>query len=353
MKRIMLVSPFPPYIGGVSVSAQRLYEHLATEGYEVKRFNTQLKNKRLNLKPLKFLRYFFLPVFLLFHRRYDVIHFHVSKIFPKYYVSLWRPLFARETKFIITIHGQVRNAYKTKMGYKALKGFDRIICVKKGDRKNMPAELVSRTVEIPAFIPPVIEKEYHANLPLGLERFLSSENFKMLLNGFIILNGPYHDLYGFRDAIVLLDKLREREKVADLILIVLGKDNTREAASYLADLKKFISNRKLEDHVFWIEESKMELWPLLKRVNVLLRPTKTDGDALSVRESLFLKVPVITSNAVTRPAGAIVYKLKSPDDFLNKTISLMDNYDNFVSCINTAGKNVNFAYKIIEQYENN
>lgn len=353
MKRIMLVSPFPPYIGGVSVSAQRLYEHLTKEGYEVTRFNTQLENKKLNLKPLKFLRYLLLPLFLLFHKRYDVIHFHVSKVVPKLYVSLWRPLFARDTKFIITIHGQVRNAYKSKLGHKALTGFDKIICVKKGDRKNMPAELVSRTVEIPAFIPPVIEKEYHAVLPLDVERFLSRGNFKMLLNGFIILNGPYHDLYGFRDALVLLDKLHDRKKVVDLILILLGKDNTREAASYLADLKNFVKNRHLEDHVFWIEETKMELWPLLKRVNVLLRPTKTDGDALSIRESLFLKIPVITSNAVPRPAGSLVYKLKSPDDFLNKTISLMDNYDNYVSSINSAGINMNFAYKIIEQYENN
>lgn len=353
MKRILLVSPFPPYIGGVSVSAQRLYEHLKREGYDVHSFNTQMKGRRYNIKALKFLKYLALPLLLLFRKRYDVIHFHVSNVFPKLYVSTWRPLFSKSTRFIITIHGQVSTRLTSKLGFKALKGFDTIICVKKGDRKKMHADLIARTVEIPAFIPPVIEKEYITKLSPELESFLGRDSFKMLLNGFIILNGRFHDLYGFKDAVMLLEMLRNRGRSADLILIVLGDEFNKEAAVYLNDLKEYIRQKNLGEYIFWIESSKMELWPLLKRVNVLIRPTKTDGDALSIRESLFLKVPVITSNAVPRPCGTVVYNLKSPEDLLNKTISLMDNYDSYVSGIGPGNLNVNFAYKIIEQYENN
>ena len=226
MKRILLVSPFPPYIGGVSVSVQRLYEHLLKEGYDVEKFNTQIDKEKLNNKVLKFLKYFALPFYLIFRKRYDVIHFHVSKIIPKLYVSLWRHLFPRQTRFIITIHGQVKNAFNTRTGYYSLKGFDRIICVKKGDRRKMPAEFIPKTVEIPAFIPPVIENGYITGFSPELEAFLNRSSFKMLVNGFIILNNDYYDLYGFKDAVILLERVRQKGRNADLILIVLGPDST-------------------------------------------------------------------------------------------------------------------------------
>lgn len=352
MKRILLVSPFPPYIGGVSVSVQRLFEHLRREGYQVERFNTQVKNRKYNTRPAKFIRYLGLPVYLLFRKRFDVIHFHVSGIIPKLYVSLWKHLFSKKTKFIITVHGQIRNAFRSKLGYYSLKGFDRIILVKRGDKNKVPVALAPKTVEIPAFIPPVIEKEYKAAFPEGLESFLNRRSFKMLLNGFIIVNDQFNDLYGFRDAIELLGSLKDSGRNADLILIVLGSTMSRESGTYLKSLKTLVKSKNLEKNVHWIEGATMELWPLLRKVNVLLRPTKTDGDALSVRESLFLNIPVITSNVVPRPAGSLVYKLNSSEDLLNKTISLIDNYENYVNRIDN-GMNINFAYKIIEQYESN
>jgi glycosyltransferase involved in cell wall biosynthesis len=349
MKRILLVSPLPPYIGGVSVSVQRLYDHLVQNGYKVDVFNTQIENRKYNYKALKFVRYLGLPLLLVFRRRYDIIHFHVSNVIPKLYVTIWRHFFPKRVKFIITIHGQVKNAFRSSLGFLSLKGFDRIICVKKGDRSNLPAEYQDRTVEIPAFIPPVISDDYKPEFPDGLEEFLNRDSFKMLLNGFIILTGSYYDLYGFKDSIQLLGKLRGKNKNADLILIVLGSDSYRQSFKYLKELKELVRFNNLESNVFWIEGSTMALWPLLKRVNVLLRPTKTDGDAMSVRESLFLNVPVVASNVVPRPEGSIVYDLASQDDFLNKTITLMENFENSVSGIGNL--HPNFAQKIMEQYE--
>lgn len=351
MKRILLVSPLPPYIGGVSVSVQRLYEHLKNEGYEVDTFNTQLTNSRYNLKSLKFLRYLALPLSLMMKKRYDVIHFHVSNLIPKLYISLWRTFFSKKTRFIITIHGQINTLFNSRLGYHALKGFDRIICVKKGDTVKMPEKLKPKTVEIPAFIPPLIGQESTNGIPAGLQKFLKRRTFKMLLNGFIILDERYYDLYGFKDAISLLSQLKVTGREADLILIVLGAGNRKETAEYLQSLKGYVKSSGIEENVYWVEGEKMELWPLLKKVNVLLRPTKSDGDALSVRESLFLKIPVIASDAVPRPSGTVIYRQQSPEDFYEKTVTLMEHYDDFIGCMGS--HNLNFAYKIIEQYESN
>lgn len=346
MKRVLLVSPFPPYLGGVSVSVQRLHDVLVKSGYKVVKFDTQLPNKRYNLRLLKLVKFLFLPFFLLFNTRFDVIHFHVSNVMPKFYVSLWRFLFSRQTKFIITIHGQITHILNSRLGYYSLSRFDKIICVKRGDLLNMSAELRTRSVEIPAFIPPVISG--NQKLP-SCVKFHDKKSFKMLLNGFIIYNDRVRDLYGFEDSINLLDQLRKRGKNAELVLIVLGANNSRASAEYIRNLKYECRSKGLESFVCWIEGEIMELWPVLKVVNVLLRPTKSDGDALSIREALYLKIPVITSDVVPRPADAIVYDMSAEADLLNKTLDLIDHYDEYVSKI--GNNETSFASQIIEQYD--
>ena len=59
--------------------------------------------------------------------------------------------------------------------------------------------------------------------------------------------------------------------------------------------------------------------------SILLRTTSTDGDSLSVREALELDRPVIASNAVERPLGAVTYKYGDREDFERKLDSQIGN----------------------------
>lgn len=59
--------------------------------------------------------------------------------------------------------------------------------------------------------------------------------------------------------------------------------------------------------------------------SILLRTTSTDGDSLSVREALELDRPVIASNAVERPLGALTYKYGDREDFEKKLDSQIGN----------------------------
>jgi hypothetical protein len=350
MKRILIVSPFPPIIGGVSIGAQRLYETLINSGYSVIKLNTHFRNERFNRsKILKYAKYLLLPFFLLMHKRFDVIHFRVSGVLTKLYISFWRFLFSRKTKFIISIHGEVNHILEARLGAYSLSKFDKIICVKPGDSINLPPYLRSKTVEIPGFIPPVLTIDPVNNIPDLLNSFLNRNSLKMLINGKIIYNDKYSDLYGFEDAIKLLEKLRNNSKNVDLIIIVIGFTSNKRCTDYIKHLKGYIVDKGLDDHVCWIENVNMELWPLFKRVNVLLRPTKSDGDALSIRESLYLKTPVVASNVVPRPLNTIVYDINSETDFYNKTVFLLENYEECIS--NLGNNNINFAEKIIEEYE--
>ena len=48
--------------------------------------------------------------------------------------------------------------------------------------------------------------------------------------------------------------------------------------------------------------------PAIARAAVFLRPTRTDGDAVSIREAIALGVPVVASDAAPRPAGVRVHR---------------------------------------------
>jgi len=351
MKRILLVSPFPPFLGGVSVSVQRLYDVLINAGFTVVKFNTHpryLISK--SLRPLKYLRYMTLPFFLMTHKRFDVIHFHVSGVFTKMYIATWRFLFSDKTQFIISIHGEVGHVLASRFGFFSLSRFDKIICVKSGDTENLPSSLRGRSVEIPGFIPPLISEDSNDKIPAPLKQFLKRDTFKLMVNGSIIVNQKFNDLYGFRDSVLLLEQLLNLGKNVDLILITLGSPADNESRDYLNNLRDYTRRDSLVDHVVWIENANIELWPVLKNVHAFLRPTKSDGDALSVREALFLKIPVIASDVVPRPGDTILFKLNSDMDFLNKTLVLIENYEDYIARL---GENsTSFAQKIIEQYEN-
>lgn len=54
---------------------------------------------------------------------------------------------------------------------------------------------------------------------------------------------------------------------------------------------------------------------LLRRVDVFIRNTSTDGDSLSVKEALYLGCRVLCSDAVNRPEGVITFRFNDPLSF--------------------------------------
>jgi glycosyltransferase involved in cell wall biosynthesis len=54
---------------------------------------------------------------------------------------------------------------------------------------------------------------------------------------------------------------------------------------------------------------------LLKHIDIFVRNTSTDGDALSVKEALYLNKPVLCSDVVDRPAGTILFKYSDERSF--------------------------------------
>ena len=63
---------------------------------------------------------------------------------------------------------------------------------------------------------------------------------------------------------------------------------------------------------------------LLSRADAFVRPTYQDGDAVSVREALSLRIPVVASDAATRPAGVVVFRSGDADDLAERLNEVLD-----------------------------
>jgi glycosyltransferase involved in cell wall biosynthesis len=58
---------------------------------------------------------------------------------------------------------------------------------------------------------------------------------------------------------------------------------------------------------------------------VFVRPTRIEGDALSVREALHVGVPVVASDVVRRPAGASTFASDDTADLRRALVEILDN----------------------------
>ncbi len=313
MKRILLISPLPPLIGGVSVSTQRLYENLCRDGYQVNRYNLKFSNPQFNNAIGIVLRFFCIPFYILFHRKFDIIHCHVPGIFRKLYIALCKPLFKR-SKLVFTIHGDITSLIPNKYLPFILRRADKVICVQPGDSLKLPTEYRIKSVDIPAFIMPThISDE---GIPTYILDFVKDKAAPtLIMNGSIILSTDYYDLYGFEEALNLFQKFKADKKTVKLLMIVNGNLNEEQSLF----VKHLIDETKDSSNVLIVQNEHFELTPLFKYCDVCLRPTKTDGDSLTIREALAMHCRVVASDVSQRPPGTLIYHLGNMADFYEKT----------------------------------
>jgi glycosyltransferase involved in cell wall biosynthesis len=76
---------------------------------------------------------------------------------------------------------------------------------------------------------------------------------------------------------------------------------------YFRDLKARIADFGIEENVLFITEPLDEVHLLWQASDVFIRATNTDGDAVAVREALDLHVPVVASDASSRPEGVVLF----------------------------------------------
>lgn len=312
------MGPLPPPIGGVSIHIVRLSKLIQDE-FEIDYVDesSHIKNDYFNL------RTFQLSSYLKKVRWADLIYIHSGKRQLVIFHILIGKLFRK--KIILTVHGypNPRKNFFTSMDSVFYSLSDKIIVVNSFilDRVKLPP---SKAIVRCAFVPPVIEEE--SMLPDHLLKWLES---RKKLGEIIISANAYQlkffnqqDLYGLDMCIDSAEKLVKDGYPVSFVFNVSSVEKNREL---FEEYQHRIQNGEIRDHFLLLNEE-LSFVRLITYSDIILRPTNTDGDALTIREALHFGKPIIASDVIPRPEGTILFKVRDTEDLVRAISATITNH---------------------------
>jgi glycosyltransferase involved in cell wall biosynthesis len=164
---------------------------------------------------------------------------------------------------------------------------------------------------IPPFLPPIVKQKEIDMIPQETWDFIDSHRPVISANASQIAFHNDQDLYGIDMCVDLCSKLR-------LAYPEVNPD-------YFNRIRQRISENGITDNFLFVTDP-CQFYPILMRSDLFVRPTNTDGDAVSLREALYFRIPAVASDIVPRPKGVVTFSDRNFEDFALKVQSLLDNY---------------------------
>jgi glycosyltransferase involved in cell wall biosynthesis len=311
-KRVLIIGPMPPPMGGVAVHVERVAHFLRTHGNAVMVHHSEPRGRSLlfNLYAARLQR-------ILTKFRPTDIHYH----------GTYLPNSDRELKLLGTmlqqhaielsiIEHDCRHLYARSADYSSwYKNFieqynvNLMLVGTKTVQSYLDLQMpCQRAVHAHAFLPPLEERLPHllATYPPQLWQHIQRSSPLLMMNAFACVRHNDTDLYGIRDAIQATLALRKDHPTIGLCIIMA----TIGDAGYMHTL--YALARQTPGAIFFLIGN-YQLWPLLPHADIFIRPTYSDGDSVSVREALWANIPVIATNVCARPDGVSTYDPLQPD----------------------------------------
>ena len=309
MLKLLLVGPFPPPHGGVSVHVLTLQRLLRKLGIPCRVLNINRgapqSDQCVSIRsPLHF---------ILMISRYSLdgwaLHVHING----HNLKSWLVAFVAGLVGVtgpgatLTIHSGMSPAYlidrrsRRLLAWTTCRFYRHIIAVNSEIKDVLSSLSVpeARLEILPAFLP----------TPAALLEL--PENFKLWSQ----VHHPvmstvlfFRPEYGFGLLVQAVSELRKKHP--RLGCVVMGDSESRPEG--------------LERHMFAIGDVSHEsCLAVVARSDVFVRPTFSDGDAISVREAIALGTPVVASDVVSRPAGTLCFKTGDAIDLASKIDHLL------------------------------
>lgn len=330
VKKILMIGPIPPPIGGVSVHLERLTNELKLNYSD--NFKVYVANTAKN-PFLVFFKIFFFIFIASFKPSQYVIHSHISRHNLNRLLASYSHL--RMIKFIVTFHSyrddNLNISYKQDNIIKSLllKANSIIVVnfeIKEKILKIQP-QCLNKIIILPAFIPFIdnfsVNQYQTYKTDLGLTDFIDTHKFIICANAYKITFHNNQDLYGIDLCIELLRLLNETGfKTVGFIFMLpqIGDYN------YYNQMMNKIQKYNINNDFIFINRN-VALAPLFRDIDLFIRPTNTDGDAISIREALYARTPTIASDVVKRPYGSTLFISRDLDDLYLKTVKILRNID--------------------------
>ena len=342
MKRILFIGPAPTRIGGVAIHIQRL-SWLLRDLFSFDYIDEARgrEDGYYNIRSLNLLK-FFQKI-----RKADIVHIH-SGVFVLRTLHIFIAKFLLRKVVVVSVHHDLAVEGKICMTRNLLKHCN---CAILDSQKIFDTVYVNNSRCIyrmmPAFLPPIVEKE--DPLPDSVETWIQNvrkdaKSVLMCSSSYSI--GEYNgvDLYGNDMSLEAVKKLNEQQNDRHFYLIMLLHNSDKNPTT----LKKYQDKVEadLKDNVL-LETTPMSFVKVMKASDVVLRPTNTDGDSITVREALYFGKEMVASDCAVRPEGTVVFKTRDLQDYCDKILYSLDKKEN-------EGLKAPFDYKSFykECYEN-
>jgi glycogen(starch) synthase len=310
--KILLVGPFPPPHGGVSVHVQTLQDLLLKSGIPCRVLNIDrgapASDRYVSIRG----SLHFILLLLSYSFKGWSLHVHING----HNVKSWLVAFTaglagvigRRTRgSMLTIHSGMSPAYLNSGPFArclawATCGLYRHIIAVNFEIENALRSLPVRDQRIqvlPAFFPtgPTLR-----DLPESFEPWARTHD--PILSTALF----FRPEYGFPLLVQAISELRRKHP--RLGCVVMGDSDSRPEG--------------LPPHMFAIGDVTHEsCLAVIARCDIFVRPTYSDADAVSVREAIALGTPVVASDVVSRPEGTLCFKTGDAGDLAAKIESLV------------------------------
>ena len=181
---------------------------------------------------------------------------------------------------------------------------------------------IKNEIIIPAFIPPDISEE--KNLPIEILTLLEKNKSKKIIvnNAFKLVLHKEQDLYGLDLLIDVARSIKKDNKNYKIIFVIASMEEKLNLYDHYAQI---IKDENLGEEITLIPYP-ISFVKLMMVSDLVVRATNTDGDALTVREALFLNRPIIASDVTFRPEGTILFKNRDSQDLYLKINETLNKY---------------------------
>lgn len=305
-RKVLLIGPLPPPIGGVSIHIVRLSKLISDE-FQIDYVDesSQIKKQYFNLRTIN-LAHYFRKV-----RWADLMYVHSGKRQLAIFHIIVAKLFRK--KIILTVHGYPnpkKNIF-TSIDSIFYSWANRIVVVNDFilNRVALPPE---KALVRCAFVPPILKEE--PELPDHLIEWIAERKkageIIISANAYQLKLFNQQDLYGLDMCIDAAEILVGKGYPVSFIFNVSSLEKHRDLYE---NYQERIYYGSFRDHFLLLNEE-LSFVRLITYSDIVLRPTNTDGDALTIREGLHFGKPVIASDVIPRPNGTILFKCRNSED---------------------------------------
>jgi glycogen synthase len=146
-------------------------------------------------------------------------------------------------------------------------------------------------------------------LPQSVQQFIDAHRPILGATVYVPKTGVLYPEYGLELITAAIQELRKVHP--NIGVVLMGPGSEMQAQIKDAD--------QLSEHLCFTGPLSHDLvLNTMRNLTVFVRPTYTDGDSISVREALALKIPVVASDAAYRPQRVLCFAKGNAHDFVEK-----------------------------------